>query len=202
MKKNKILEIGITGGIGSGKSIICKIFHQLGIPIYNSDDRAKYLMNYKQELKSKIVENFGKDSYDLQGKLNRTYLAQQVFNNSNQVHLLNSLVHPEVGKDYITWVENHQKSPYLLNEAALMFESGRYKTLDKIITVFAPQDLRIKRVLARDTQRNHIQVEAIIQKQMPETEKLEKADFIIYNDDTKLVIPQILALHHTFLSRS
>jgi len=109
------------------------------------------------------------------------------------------LVHPQVGKDYLTWVKNNQDASYLLNEAALMFESGRYKTLDKVITVFAPQSIRIERVLARDTHRNRSQLEAIIQKQMPEKEKMEKSDFIIYNDDTQLVIPQVLALHQKFL---
>lgn len=200
MKRNKVLEVGITGGIGSGKSIICKIFKILGIPIYNSDDRAKYLMNYKFELKEKIIQKFGKGSYDQEEKLNRSHLAKQVFNDSNKVQILNSLVHPEVAKDYLAWVENQKNIPYLLNEAALMFESGRYKTLDKVITVFAHKNIRIKRVLARDIQRNQTQVEAIIQKQMPEEEKLSKADFIIYNDDSKLVIPQVLDLHQKFLS--
>ncbi|MCU0443273.1 MAG: dephospho-CoA kinase [Microscillaceae bacterium] len=195
----KPLLIGITGGIGSGKSIICKIFAVLGAPIYEADSRAKWLMVNDLALREAIKVQFGEASYLPDNQLNRPYLAAQVFNDSDKVKLMNSLVHPRVGEDYQNWVQNHQNYPYLLNEAALMFESGRYLTMDKIITVFAPIDLRIKRISQRDPQRTPEEIGAIIQKQMPEDDKIARAHYAIYNDDQQLVIPQVLALHQRFL---
>lgn len=186
--------IGITGGIGAGKSTVCKIFEVLDIPIYEADSRAKWLMNNLEELKAQIIKNFGADSYTKEGFLNRAYLASKVFNDGDKVKLLNSLVHPKVGEDFANWTIKNQNYPYLLNEAALMFESGRFKFLDKIITVFAPENIRIQRIKKRDPQRSEEEIKAIIQKQMPEKEKLERADFVIYNDDKQMLIPQVLEL--------
>jgi dephospho-CoA kinase len=196
----KPLEIGITGGIGSGKSTIAHIFAILGTPIYDADSRAKYLMAHNEALKKSIQETFGKEAYLEDGSVNRGYLASQVFNDEQKVKQINALVHPKVAEDYVAWVQEHIGKPYVIREAALMIESGSHKFLDKLITVFAPEEIRIKRVKARDPQRSEAEIKAIINKQLPEEEKLRLADYIIYNDDTKAVIPQVLALHKLFIS--
>lgn len=198
---NKPLLVGITGGIGSGKSIVCRVFQLFDIPVYEADSRAKWLMNHNPQLIQAIKENFGAKSYDQNNQLNRAYLAAQVFNDSQKVEILNRLVHPQVGQDFQDWVAKNASSPYILNEAALIFESGRFKTLDKVITVFAPEEIRITRVAQRDRHRSPEQIKAIIQKQMPESEKLARADHIIYNDEQQLIIPQVIQLHKTFLTR-
>lgn len=194
------LKVGITGGIGSGKSTICKIFSTLGIPIYEADSRAKWLMVNNQELKNKIKNAFGEESYFENGDLNRPYLAQQVFNQGDKVTILNSLVHPLVGTDYIDWIQKNSNAPYLLNEAALMFESGSYQRLDKVITVFAPEEIRLERVGQRDLHRSKEEIEGIMHKQLSEEEKIKRADYVIYNDNKQLVIPQVLKLHQVFVN--
>lgn len=196
----KPLEVGITGGIGSGKSTVAHIFAVLGAPIYDADSRAKYLMSHNEPLKKSIQEAFGKESYHEDGSVNRAYLASQVFNDEQKVKQINALVHPKVAEDYISWVQEQIGKPYVIREAALMIESGSHKFLDKLITVFAPEEIRIKRVKARDPQRSEEEIKAIIGKQLPEEEKLRLADYIIYNDDTKPVITQVLALHKLFIS--
>lgn len=199
MTENKPLLVGITGGIGSGKTTICRIFSILGIPIYEADSRARWLMNHDLLLKQEIIQHFGAESYDQAGLLNRAYLAAQVFSQEEKVKLINALVHPRVGEDFSYWVQDHKKAPYLLNEAALMFESGRYLQLDRVITVFAPIDLRIRRIQSRDAHRSPEEIQAIISKQMPEEEKMNKAHHILFNDEKQAVLPQVLQLHQSFL---
>lgn len=194
------LQIGITGGIGSGKSLVCRIFASLGIPVYDADSHAKGLMTTDGILISQIKKEFGDLSYQRDGSLNRSYLSEVVFNDARRLEQLNMMVHPRVGFHYGQWVEKQKNHPYVLKEAALMFESGSYRSLDKIIVVYAPLDLRIERVLMRDKHRSREQVEAIIEKQMPEEEKMKQADMIIRNDEQTLLIPQVLELHHRFLS--
>ncbi|MBX2842837.1 MAG: dephospho-CoA kinase [Flammeovirgaceae bacterium] len=194
--KNKTQLIGITGGIGSGKSLVCKVFSTLGTPIYYADERAKYLMAYNDDLKKKIIYAFGEKSYLTPHKINRDYLAAAVFNNSEKLTQLNSLVHPAVGNDFQNWVNAHQYSPYILKEAALLFETGSYKSLDKIITVFASEDTRIQRVRKRDSFRSKEEIESIIAKQFPEKERQMLADFVIDNDGEKLILPQLLKIHN------
>ncbi|MEM9391287.1 MAG: dephospho-CoA kinase [Bacteroidota bacterium] len=191
------LQIGVTGGIGSGKSLVCNIFAVLGIPIYNADSRARWLMNNQQELKESIIEHFGQGAYDPGGALSRDYIARLVFNDPEELKKLNSLVHPAVGKDYAQWFPN-QKADYTIKEAALMFESGSYKGLDYVINVSAPVEKRVLRVLKRDTFRSENEVRAIIEKQLPEFERIEKSDFVITNDDQQMIIPQILGLNQRF----
>jgi dephospho-CoA kinase len=198
MIKEKILLIGITGGIGSGKSTVAKIFNILGIPVYSADDRAKWLMSNDADLKDQIIVNFGKESYFEDGSLNRSYLASRVFNDEEKISIINSLVHPSVKKDFEKWVLN-QNSPYILKEAALLFESGSYKDLDKVINVSAPLKIRINRVLLRDPQRSENQINDIINKQLPDEEKNLKADFVIKNSDNRLLIPQVMQIHHELL---
>jgi dephospho-CoA kinase len=193
------MRIGITGGIGAGKSLIVKIFNTLGIPSYDADAAAKYLMANDLGLKKQLIQSFGEQVFQ-DGALNRSYLATQVFNNPQKLNLLNSYVHPAVGKDFEQWCAKNTQAPYVLKEAALLFESGSYKMLDKIIVVTAPEALRIQRVLHRDQHRTEEQVRAIMQNQLPEEEKIKKADFLIVNDDRVMVLPQVLELHSQLIA--
>lgn len=195
---NAPLQIGITGGIGSGKSLVCRIFQQLGVPVYDADSHAKNLMTTDGILISGIKKEFGDLAYNSDGSLNRGYLADHVFNDQHKLNLLNSLVHPRVGEDYDQWVKKHQDKNYVIKEAALLFEAGTYKTLDKIIVVHAPEALRLRRVQSRDKHRTVEQIKGIVEKQMPEEEKMKHADYLIVNDETRLIIPQVIALHKKF----
>jgi dephospho-CoA kinase len=193
------LQVGITGGIGSGKSLVSHIFKLLGVPIYDADSRAKSIMTTDGILVSQIKKEFGVLSFRADGTLNREYLAEHVFSDPEKLKQLNKLVHPRVGEDYNRWVKD-QVSLYVLKEAALLFEAKSNTALDKIIVVSAPEELRIKRVLQRDKHRTVQQIKDIIGSQLKEEEKLELADHIIVNDESKPVIPQVLALHQQFLT--
>ncbi|WP_291726015.1 dephospho-CoA kinase [Bernardetia sp.] len=203
-KKGDILQLGITGGIGTGKSTVCKIFETLGIAVYDADTRAKMVMVTDDILKLELKKAFGEEVYLSENEVNRDFLVKTVFSNPNdnsKLQILNSIVHPAVGRDYASWYEEHKnKSSYLLKEAALMFESDSYKVLDAIIVVHSPLENRIKRVLERDSHRTEEQVRGIIAKQMPEEEKLKRADFVIYNDASHPLIKQVLELHEKFQS--
>ena len=193
-------QIGITGGIGSGKSLICHIFQVLGVPVYDADSRAKKLMTTDGILIDQIKKEFGSLSYDEKGGLNRELLGKTVFNEPDKLARLNSLVHPRVAWDYNQWVKEQSGKKYCLKEAALLFETGSYELLDKIIVVTAPDELRITRVLQRDPHRNRKDVEHIIRNQIPQEEKIKRADFVIKNDESELVVPQVLKLHEWFNS--
>jgi dephospho-CoA kinase len=189
-----MLKVGITGGIGSGKTTVCKIFETLGIPIYYADDRAKFLMNTEEYLVTEITKLFGEQAYLLKGELNRPHIASIAFSDKNVLQKLNALVHPIVHQDSEKWFLEQQNVPYVLKEAALYFETGGYKMLDKMITVFAPKEMRIERVMKRDN-RTAVEVEARINNQMPDSEKVKLADFVIYNDGSQSLIQQIYAVH-------
>jgi dephospho-CoA kinase len=194
------LQIGITGGIGSGKSLVCKIFERLGVPVYDADSHAKRLMTTDGILVSQIKKEFGDLAYDAKGNLNRKYLGDNVFHNEKKLATLNGLVHPRVGADYREWVSRNGGFHYVIKEAALLFEANTHQTLHKIIVVSAPEPLRIQRVLKRDPHRTVEQLKGIVEKQMPESEKLKRADYFIVNDETQLVVPQVLKLHQTFMN--
>lgn len=186
--------MGITGGIGSGKSLICKIFGCLGIPLYDADSRAKMLMTTDRILVGQIQKEFGNLSYHNDGTLNKEHL-RKAFTNPAELKKLNAIVHPRVAHDYKGWVDQHKESKYVIKEAALLIESGSARELDMLIVVTAPKKLRIQRVLKRDPHRSQLEVENIIRNQMSEQEKMAQADEVIVNDETKLVIPQVLELH-------
>ncbi len=194
------IQIGITGGIGSGKSLICRIFHVLGVPVYDADSRAKKLMTTDGILVDQIKKEFGTLSYDEKGELNRELLAKTVFNHPDKLARLNALVHPRVAEDYNQWISEQSGANYCLKEAALLFEAGSYQLLDKILVVVASDELRVKRVLQRDPHRNKADVERIIKNQMPQEEKIRRADYVIKNDETELVVPQVVKLHEWFNS--
>ena len=193
-----MLKIGITGGIGSGKTTVCRIFESFNVPIYYADDRAKWLMVNNEFLINGIQQLFGNEAYFDDGTLNRNHISTIAFKNSSKLLELNALVHPFVIKDSEIWYNSLKNIPYAIKEAALLIESGGYKQLDQLIVVTAPLEERIRRVMLRDSAEREA-VEARIAKQMPEAEKVALADFIIENDGTKLLIPQVLAIHHALL---
>lgn len=201
MNKQSPLKVGITGGIGAGKSVSTMIFSILGVPIYSADDRAKWLMSNDTELSEQIKKEFGPESYLPDGTINRPFLASTVFAEPEKVKKINSLVHPAVGQDFLNWVKT-QDAPYIIKEAALIFETGGQKSLDFTINVSSPLKIRVDRILMRDPQRSEEQVNQIINQQMPDDEKNELADFVIKNTDNKLLIPQILAIHEKLLNHA
>lgn len=194
------LQVGITGGIGSGKSLICRIFQCLGVPVYDADSRARYLMTTDAVLIELVKNEFGRSSYRSDGTLDRVYLGKATFGHPERLKKLNDLVHPRVSIDFHAWSTIHIAQKYLLREAALLFEAGSYKSVDKMIVVTAPESLRVSRVLTRDSHRSEDDIHTIIKSQWPEEEKIMRADFIIYNDDQQMVIPQVLRLHTLFKS--
>ncbi len=194
-------RIGITGGIGSGKTTACRLFEVLGIPVYYADDRAKWLMQNDEQLIQKLKSTFGDQVYNQDGQLDRAYLAGIVFNDRAKLDQLNGIVHPAVREDGIAWDKEHTETPYTLREAALLYESGIYQLLDHIITVTAPEELRIERVMARDGV-DAAAVKARIDKQWPEEKKVAMADFVIHNDGQQSLIQQVYQIHQQLIQEN
>lgn len=196
VKHTALIKVGITGGIGSGKSTVAKVFEVLGIPVFYADKRAKILMDEDGVLKEKIQESFGKDTYPY-GKLDRKHLSSIVFTDAKKLALLNSIVHPATIKDADNWMQQ-QTTPYAIKEAALIFESGAQEYLDYVIGVYAPAAVRIQRVIKRDK----VTAEEVItrmNKQLEESIKMKLCDFVITNDEQQLLIPQVLKIHEQLL---
>lgn len=186
------LKIGLTGGIGSGKTTVAKIFELLGVPVYYADAASKKLYKSDATLIHQMKKHFGDDIY-IKDELNRAKLASIVFNDPQKLELLNSIVHPPTIKDAEEWMKQ-QHSPYIIKEAALLFESGSVSTLDYVIGVYAPQHLRLKRVMDRDKATRE-EVLNRMNRQIDEEIKMKLCDFVITNNEQQLVIPQVLALH-------
>lgn len=195
-------RVGITGGIGSGKTTVCQIFEALGIPVYYADDWAKWLINNEETLKKGMVEIFGAEAYTPDGAYDRPFVAKVVFENKQKLAALNALVHPAVERHSRSWHEVQAASgvPYTLKEAALIIESGSHQFLDFLIVVTAPEALRIQRVVRRDGVKEE-QVRARMANQMPEAEKVALADFVIVNDGTQALIPQVWRIHRAILAK-
>ena len=192
-----MLKIGLTGGIGSGKTTVAKIFETLGVPVYYADDVAKQLMQEDNFLKQSIINIFGKDSYTTDGKLNRSYLSATVFSNSHQLERLNAIVHPATIQHAEQWMQQ-QQAPYVIKEAALIFESGSQSILDYVIGVYAPQALRIQRTIKRD----NIDKDKVLQRmqnQIDENIKMRLCDRVIQNDDQHSLMQQVLMVHETLM---
>jgi dephospho-CoA kinase len=191
-----MLKVGITGGIGTGKTTVCTIFSSMGIPVYYADDRAKWLMQHDENLVAQLKAAFGEQVYAPDGQLDRAYLSSLVFNNAEQLNILNGIVHPAVFMDGFSWEQEMAEAghAYVLREAALLVETGSYKLLDKLIVVSAPLELRIERVMARDNCSREA-VLSRIDKQLPEAEKLKLADFVIQNDGVQSLVPQVWEIH-------
>ena len=192
-----IIKVGITGGIGSGKTTVAKVFEVLGLPVYYADDAAKKLMNEDESLKEQLQQLFGKETY-VDGKLNRKYVSGLVFNNEEKLAQLNAIVHPATIKDAEKWMQQ-QTTPYAIKEAALIFESGAQAQLDYVIGVFAPAPVRIQRVMKRDGVSREA-VKARMEKQLDESMKMRLCDYVITNDEQELVIPQVVKIHETLIA--
>lgn len=196
-----MLKVGITGGIGSGKTTVCRLFALMGVPVYNADERARSITIENTLVKTQITEAFGGDSYLPDGSYNRPYISEIVFKDSTKLAILNSIIHPAVREDGRKWQDQYSQHPYILKEAALLFESGSYRDLDKIIFVSAPESIRVQRVMSRDNT-SESAVKDRIQKQMPDDEKRSKSDFVILNDGTTSLIRQVKTLHRSLCAYS
>lgn len=189
-----MLQIGLTGGIGSGKSLAGRIFSMLGVPVYQSDTAAKRLYDTDPQLREEVKALFGKTVYSADGKLNRAMLAKIIFTNSDNLAKINAIVHPAVVRDFKRFAASLNKSvPYLIQETAILYEADLERVFDAVINVYAPEDLRINRIVARggdseDARRR-------IAFQMPDKIKVERADYNIINDDKHLITPQIINIH-------
>mgnify|MGYP000403938432 CR=1 FL=1 len=186
------LKIGITGGIGSGKSSVCKIFKVLGAPVFEADVVAKKLMESNLEIRSGLTDLFGTGIYSPNGRLDRKKLAGFIFNDDIQLLKVNELVHPAVRANFLSWVEE-QNAPYAIHEAAILFESGFYKMMDYTILVSAPEQERVNRVSRRDKV-SEKQVRERMQKQWPDAEKRKLASFELKNADTDMILPVVLKI--------
>ena len=190
-----MLRIGLTGGIGSGKTTVAKIFETLGIPVYYADEAAKKMMNTDASLKEAIIKHFGGQAYS-NGEIDRKYIASLVFSDPAKLKQLNALIHPATIRDAEAWMKK-QKAPYIIKEAALLFESGANKSVDQVIGVYAPLPVRIKRVMKRDGVTEE-DVTKRISRQMNEAEKMKQCHFVITNNEEQLLLPQVLDLHKKF----
>ncbi|MFD2823879.1 dephospho-CoA kinase [Lacinutrix iliipiscaria] len=188
--------VGLTGGIGSGKTTVAKQFEKLGVPIYIADDEAKKLMNTSKVIKRKLKTLFGEEAY-VNDVLNRAYLAQVIFNDKAYLQQMNAIVHPKVAKHFLRWMAK-QKSPYVIKEVAILFENGSYKQCDYVITVTATIEKRIERLLLRD-QTTVSKIEAIMNNQWPDEKKIVLSDFVIHNDEIQNTIQQVQATHKQLL---
>ena len=185
-----MLKIGITGGIGSGKSIVCKAFSHLDVPVFSADITAKMLAEHDTAAIDAITRLFGKKAY-VRGRYNRAYIAEKVFTDYSLLQQLNDILHPLVARDFIAWAGKHSASPYVLHEAAILFESGADQAMDFTLVVDAPVELRIRRIMRRDKIKRD-KVEQRMKNQWPTDKIRQLADWTIQNDDKTLILPQIL----------
>ena len=197
-----MLRIGITGGIGSGKSVVCQYFEHQQIPVYNADDEGNKIIDTNPIIRKNIIASFGAKAYTKTG-LNKPLIRKLVFGNQDALNQLNAITHPVIINHFDTWCVKMKKEGHLLvvKEAALMFESESYKSLDFIACVVAPVETRVARVMQRDG-KTRDEVMRIIHKQWSDAEKIKRSDYIIYNDDTDLVLPQLVDLHTLVIHKS
>ena len=193
-----MLKVGITGGIGSGKSTVCRVFTTLGIPVFNADDAARYLMDTNEQLKESIISLLGKESY-INSKPDRAKIASIVFKDPAKLEQLNTIIHPATISYGERWM-SEQTTPYVIKEAAIFFESGSYKSMDVMVGISAPLELRIQRALKRPGSTRE-EILSRIAQQMDEGEKMKRCDYVINNDEQQAIIPQILELHKILLSK-
>lgn len=193
-------RVGITGGIGSGKSTVCRIFESLGIPVYDADAWAKWLIVHDKSVKNGILELFGTEAFTPDGTYNRAFVSRIVFEQKEKLAALNALVHPAVERHGRSWHEQQCRAGarYTLREAALMIESGNHQHLDYLIVVTAPEALRVQRTMQRDGI-PEAQVLARMRNQLPEEEKVKLADFVVVNDGRQMLLPQVWQIHQALL---
>jgi dephospho-CoA kinase len=192
-----MIVVGLTGGIGSGKSTIAAMFRELGVPVYNSDERAKLLMNTSKKIRKQLVELLGEKAF-LDDKLNKTFIAKKVFNDADLLEQLNHIVHPVVRKDFLKWTKK-QDTAYVIQETALLFENNAQDLYDTVILITAPKELRIERVLSRD-ETSKEQIIARMNNQLDDENKLELANLVIENIDLKSTALNVLKVHEAILA--
>ena len=192
-----MIIVGLTGGIGSGKTTVAKAFNALGIPVYIADDEAKKLMQTSKVLKRKLIELFGKDAYT-DGHLNKQFIANIIFHDKNYLDKMNAIVHPQVAKHFKKWLLK-QHAPYVIKEAAILFENGTYKQCDVLITVTAPKELKIERLLKRDNTTVE-KIKAIMKNQWSDEQKIKLSDFVIDNSELEITKQQVLKIHQQILN--
>jgi len=193
-----MIRIGLTGGIGSGKTTVARIFELLGVPVYYADERGRWLSDHSEEVILKIKALFGEEAYLPDGKMDRRRIAGRVFSDHYLLERLNRIIHPAVREDYRTWVARHQNAVYSLLESAILFESGFDSETERVIVVTAPEELRIRRTILRD----HTDSETVrtrIRAQIPEEERVARSNYVLTADERELLIPQIIGLHRQLL---
>jgi len=188
-----MIKAGVTGGIGSGKSIVCRVFETMGIPVYYADLHSRRLVDSEPELRKKLIGLFGQEIYN-GNILNRPRFAAEIFADPQRLEAANSIIHPWVRKDFDRWVRAYPDKKYVIEEAAILFESGGNTQVDKCITVLAPVEVRMKRILKRPGMTPD-RIREIMANQWPDEKKAALADFVIVNDEKTLIIPQILFIH-------
>ena len=191
--------VGLTGGIGSGKTTVANIFKDLNVPVYIADEEAKKLMNRSKVLKRKIKKVFGDEAY-INSELNRPFIASKIFNDKSLLEQMNAIVHPKVGKHFLKWLAK-QKDPYIIKEAAILFENNNYKEYDYIITVIADEDAKIKRILKRDDTSKK-KVKSIMDNQWKDADRIKLSDFVIENKTLKDTKEQVSVIHKKILKLS
>jgi dephospho-CoA kinase len=188
-----VYRVGVTGGIGSGKTLVCRVFESLGIPVYFADREARRIMDTDAEVRERITRIFGSRAYR-KGGLDRQYVAEKAFGDPELLERLNAATHPSVRKDFLAWSDAQGSVPYVIEEAAILFESGADRFMDSVVLVYAPESLRIRRV----TERDRVAREDVLrrmQHQGDDRDKIEKSDHVIWNDDSRLLVPQIIQVH-------
>lgn len=191
-----MIVVGLTGGIGSGKTTVAKQFELLGIPIYIADEEAKKLMNRSKIIKRKLIELFGNEAY-VDNQLNRAFIADIIFKNKEYLQKMNAIIHPRVAKHFNKWMQK-QSAPYVLKEVAILFENGGYEFCDYVITVIAPKKLRLSRLLKRDNTTKD-KIEAIIKNQWTDEQKVKLSQFVITNEDLENTKKQVVKVHNQLL---
>ena len=194
-----MLKVGITGGIGSGKTWVCRVFQHLGVPLFNADEEVKNLYQTDETLKGLLITEFGDSAYSPSGDFNKAFF-REILLDSNKRETLNQIVHPLIFKRFEEW-SSEQKSPYVIKEAAILFESGADKTVDKSIGVFAPLEIRMERVIARDN-RTREEIQTIMNMQLSDDALKSKVDYTIINDNERSVIDQVRALHQVLVNEA
>ncbi len=201
MVRSLPIQVGVTGGIGAGKSVVCQIFECLSVPVYAADQRANWLSDHDPAIRQEVLAMLGPDSYTSGGTYNRKYVASRVFSEPVLLQQLNQIIHPKVFADSERWLQKQAHQPYVIREAALMNKAGDKNSLDYVIVVDAPLDLRVERTKLRDPHRSEAEIRAIIARQIADEERLKLADFVVENDQENALIPQILKLHRYFLEK-
>ena len=191
-----MIKVGVTGGIGSGKTMVCRVFENLGVPVYYADLAARFLVDNCQDIRDELIALLGKDIYEKQG-LNRPLFSSRVFKHKQMLEKANHIIHPKVRDDFYQWAEKYRNLDYVIEEAAILFESGGNRMVDKCITVIAPVEIRTVRVLKRAGM-THERIRDIMKNQWPDEEKVRLSDFVVTNDEKSLILPQILLIHQVF----